>query len=71
MWCLIAMAVTGGVSLPPTDCSFLTEAACHWYAADQNGKYKDPTEAPYLYICGDIQKLKVYKLARQVELVTR
>lgn len=71
MWCLIVMVVLGGAELPPTDCSFTTEAACQWRAIARNSKYEDPTKAPYLYICGDIQKLKVYKLARMVEMITK
>jgi hypothetical protein len=69
MWCLIAMLVTPGASLPPTDCSFTTEIACQWAAFGQNHKWEDPTVAPYLYICGDLTILRKYQIAQQVEKV--
>ena len=68
-WCLIAMIVVGGVKLPPTDCSFTTETACHWKAYALNHKYEDPTEAPYLYICGGLQRLQMYQTAKLVQKV--
>lgn len=69
-WCLIAMAVMTNVNLPPTDCSFMTETACHWKAFAKNHKYEDPTIAPYLYICGGLQSLQRYQIAKLVQKVT-
>ena len=70
-WCLIAMVVMGGETLPATDCSFMTEAACRWKAYAKNHKYEDPTKAPHLFICGGLQSLQMYQTARLVQRVVR